>query len=53
MNSKVGFYVASSVFDSKISGSSGDNSLVVEETLVNSEIETVCGVCSAICGWST
>ena len=53
MNSKVGSDVASSVFGSKISSSSGDNSLVVEATSINLEIETVCGVCSAIWGWFT
>ena len=47
MNSKVGSDVAGSVSGSEISGSSGDNSLVIEATSVNSEIETVCEVCFA------
>ena len=50
MNSKVGSDVAGLVFGSEISGSSADNSLVAKENSVNSEIEIVCGVCSAICG---
>ena len=51
-NSKVGSDVADLVSGSEISGFSANNSLVAEETSINSEIEIVCGVCSAICGWS-
>ena len=53
MNYKVGYNVAGLVSSSKILGSLGDKSLVVEATSVNSEIETVCGGCSATCDWST
>ena len=47
MKSKVGSDVAGLVSSLEISSSLGDNSLVVEVTSVNSEIETGCGGCSA------